>query len=658
MKIAIIGAGWVGCHLALKLKDSHEVVLYEEENVFSKTSLKNQNRLHLGFHYARSSLTRDLCKNTFNRFLNEYNDLVSNIPNNIYAIPETNSLIDLETYLKIFNGWSYEKVTPGYLKNIEGSIKVDEKYIDPIKSKKFFTEKLEDVIVKKKITKGDLAKLQKDYDLVLNCTNNVLNKNENVDYQLNSLFVYEKISNAEFGALTLVDGPLFSIFPYLNGTYLVSHVKYSPDSSIENEKKAELIEKDILKYFPNFKKHFKLVGVNESYKSKVKNLADPRVPVIVREDNLINIFTGKIQGIFQIEDYIKKEILDVNRTTEEDLKALFNKYLERDPNETEYVDHLGKDKNDFEHEIKNCKERAQLVTQPRVAVLLSGHARDMNILKTSYLIKYRKVDFFIFSWDQLGTWGTEADLNRPSVKDFLEQEYKKESRIKKYTIESNKDYIENNPIAPGIKFFRYSKVPEINIKSQLYAIMRSYQLMEEYMKETGIEYDLVVKTRFDMAITDFNLTADLIEDVKNNKIIFVPDHERAGHVHPLPSFCPSCDRIYENGIKVKHLFEHQNIICDTYAYGSVDSMKKYCDLYYSYEKLCKDFEAHNLSVIDKIKLTYEKDEGNYVIPMSVNNDVIAQRFLFCSYPERLFMHYLDDYLLPRARHIILRHSPV
>lgn len=658
MKIAIIGAGWVGCHLALKLKDAHEVVLYEEDSVFSKTSLKNQNRLHLGFHYARSSLTRDLCKNTFNRFLNEYNDLVSNIPNNIYAIPGADSLIDLETYLKIFDGWSYEKVEPEYLNNIEGSIRVDEKYIDPIKSKKFFTEKLQDVIVKKKITKGDLAKLQKDYDLILNCTNNVLNKNENVDYQLNSLFIYEKISDVQFGALTLVDGPLFSIFPYLDDTYLLSHVKHSPDTSMTNDEKVELMEKDVLKYFPDFKKHFKLTGVNESYKSKVRNSADPRIPVITKEDNLINIFTGKIQGIFQIEDYIKKEIQQVNQTTEEDLKFLFNKYLERDPNETEYVDHLGKDKIDFENEIQNCKERLQLVTQPRVAVLISGHARDMDILKTNYLIKYRRVDFFIFSWDQQGIWGTETDLDKPSIKDFLEREYKKEPRIKKYAIESNKDYIDNNAVDPDIKFFRYSKVPEINIKSQLYAVMRSYQLMEEYIKETGIEYDLVVKTRFDMAITDFNLTTDLIEDVNRNKIIFVPDHERAGHVHPAPSFCPSCDRIYDNGIKVKHIFSHQNIICDTYAYGSTASMKKYCYLYESYEKLCKEFEEHNLSVVDKIKLNYQKDKGNYVIPMSINNDVLAQRFLFCSYPERLFMHYLDDYLLPRARHIILRHSPV
>jgi hypothetical protein len=656
MKIAIIGAGWVGCHLALKLKDAHDVVLYEEEDVFAKTSLRNQNRLHLGFHYARSSVTRDLCKNTFNRFLNEYNDLVSNIPNNIYAVPDTNSLIDLNTYLKIFEDWSYETVNLKYLSNIEGSIRVDEKYIDPVKSRNFFKEKLEDIIVQKKITKSDLAKLRKEYDLVLNCTNNVLNKNENVDYQLASLFIYEKTSDIPFGALTLVDGPLFSIYPYLDGKYLVSHVKYSPDTSISNDEKVLLIEDDILKYFADFKNHFKLVGVNESYKSKVRNSADPRVPVVSREDNLINIFTGKIQGIFQIEDYIKEEIQQMNSADESDLKFLFNKYLERDPNEDEYKSHLGKDKTDFEKEIQNCKERLQLVKQPRVAVLISGHAREMDILKTSYLIKYRRVDFFIFSWDQLGIWGTETDLGKPVIKDFLEKEYAKEPRIKKYAIESNKDYIEKHPIGPDIKFFRYSKVPEINIKSQLYAVMRSYQLMEEYMEETGTTYDLVVKTRFDMAISDFSLTTELIEDVNKNKIIFVPDQERTGHAHPLPSFCVSCDRIYENGIKVKHIFEHQNIICDTYAYGSADSMKKYCYVYEQYEKLCKEFESHNISLIDKIKLSYSKDKGNYTIPMSINNDVLAQRFLFCSYPERLFMYYLNDYLLPKARHIILRHA--
>ena len=30
MKIAIIGGGWVGCHLAYKFKNTHQITLYEK----------------------------------------------------------------------------------------------------------------------------------------------------------------------------------------------------------------------------------------------------------------------------------------------------------------------------------------------------------------------------------------------------------------------------------------------------------------------------------------------------------------------------------------------------------------------------------------------------------------------------------------------------
>lgn len=657
MKIAIIGGGWVGCHLALKLKDTYEVTLFEEEGIFSKTSLRNQNRLHLGFHYARSSSTRDLCKTTFGRFLGEYGTLVSNISNNIYAVPQADSLIDLKTYLKIFESWNYTQIETPYLENIEGAIRVDEKYIDPIKAKSFFGEKLSDVLITKKIKESDLAKLKKDYDLVVNCTNNVLNKIDNTNYELNTLFIYEKTSDVEFGALTLVDGQLFSIFPYLDGTYLVSHVKYSPDSTIGNDKKVELIEKDVMKYFPDFKKHFKLSGVNESYKSKIRNAADPRVPIMTKEDNLISVFTGKIQGIFQIEDMIKKEITGINGANEDDVRSLFDKYLEREPNEIELRLHTGKDRVSFEEELKTCNERKELEKLPRVAVLISGHPRGMNFLKTSHRITKRRVDFFIFSWDQQGNWGEETDLDKKSVRSALEQEYSKDSRIKRFAIESNKDYIENNPTDQNITFFRYSRVPEINMQSQLYAIMRSYQLMEDYAKEKGITYDLVVKTRFEMGIKKFVLSEEMINDVNREKIIFFPNEKESGHPHPLPSYCTRCDNSYKQGIKVKHMFAHENPVCDTYAYGSMESMKKYCYLHEEYEKLNKSFEEHNLSVVDKIGIPYTKDQnGNYIIESGQNNDILGQKFLFCSYPERAFMHYLEDYLLPKAEHIVLGHN--
>ena len=72
MKIGIIGGGWVGCHLANKLKENHEITIFEKnKTIFSETSIKNQNRVHEGYHYARSYNTRELCKNTLNKFINE-----------------------------------------------------------------------------------------------------------------------------------------------------------------------------------------------------------------------------------------------------------------------------------------------------------------------------------------------------------------------------------------------------------------------------------------------------------------------------------------------------------------------------------------------------------------------------------------------------------
>ena len=150
MKIAIIGAGWLGCHLALKLRQNHQIKLYESESVFSQTSYRNQNRLHLGFHYARNSYTREMCRDTFNRFLDDYSFLTSEIENNIYAVPTQHSLIDFNTYIKIFDDYDYEIINLK-MDNIEGAIRVGERHIDPFKAKRFFESELQDVLKYAKI---------------------------------------------------------------------------------------------------------------------------------------------------------------------------------------------------------------------------------------------------------------------------------------------------------------------------------------------------------------------------------------------------------------------------------------------------------------------------------------------------------------------------
>ena len=73
MKIAIIGAGWFGCHLASELKnDGHSILLFEKEkDIFAGASGNNQNRLHLGYHYPRSESTIVQTINSYNSFFNK-----------------------------------------------------------------------------------------------------------------------------------------------------------------------------------------------------------------------------------------------------------------------------------------------------------------------------------------------------------------------------------------------------------------------------------------------------------------------------------------------------------------------------------------------------------------------------------------------------------
>lgn len=328
MKIAIIGGGWVGCHLAMKLKDNHEIKIFEKNNkLFQETSYNNQNRLHYGFHYARNSRTRELCKNTFDLFIKDYGFLVNDVPNNLYCVPKNKSLIDYETYKLIFDKFDY-KETNNTFNNLEGCVLTKEKHINFNSASEYFNKELKDFIVYKKLTKNHIKKLQKEYDLVINATNNSIKDKKNHDsfFELTISFLYKKIKKLNFDALTMVDGEFFSIYPYSNNIYTVTDVIYTPIKKFNSKKalikyqenldfndikkRKELVEKKIIEYYPNFVDDFKYHGYFLSTKSKVVSISDDRYPIITKDKNLISCFTGKIQGIYIIEDTIKKLIYD------------------------------------------------------------------------------------------------------------------------------------------------------------------------------------------------------------------------------------------------------------------------------------------------------------------------------------------------------------
>lgn len=324
MKIAIVGAGWVGCHLASKLIGTYDVDIYEAEDIFHSTSFYNQNRLHLGFHYARNQRTRLLCRNTFGRFNSDYEPLISNVDKNIYAIHDQ-SIIDFGTYtsiLKSENIW-YDECHLNTLNNIQGCINTKEKHIDFLKAKNYFKNLLGNHVIYKKI--DDVKELSQSYDFVINCTNNFIKNSEvNSFYELALTLLFEKINPNGFDALTIVDGNFFSIYPYQNNIYTLTDVEFTPlfkndnlDLVIKSKENIDIesvkikIVSKVLEVYPDFNNDFKYHGYFTSIKSKTYNNSADRYPIIGVNGNIINCFTGKIQGIYVIEDFIKNHILGV-----------------------------------------------------------------------------------------------------------------------------------------------------------------------------------------------------------------------------------------------------------------------------------------------------------------------------------------------------------
>mgnify|MGYP006268857467 CR=1 FL=1 len=326
MKIAIIGGGWVGCHLAYKLKGSHSVTLYEKnEKLFSETSFNNQNRLHSGFHYARNHKTREMCKDTFSKFMEDYGFLTKDVVNNLYCVPNTKSIIDYGTYIQIFKDYEKENSDITF-KDVEGCINTNERYIDFKASHDFFNEELKDIINHEEINSTKLRKISKQYDLVINATNNHIKDfhSNNAFYELTISLLYKKIKETPFDSLTLVDGEFFSIYPYKDDIFTLTDVEHTPikkfktpvklnefAKTIDNqliEKKKKLIEKKVKHYFPDFLSFYEYNGYFTSTKSKIVSTSDERYPVISKQNNIIHCFTGKIQGIYIIEKFVKDEI--------------------------------------------------------------------------------------------------------------------------------------------------------------------------------------------------------------------------------------------------------------------------------------------------------------------------------------------------------------
>jgi len=337
MKYVIVGAGWYGCHIAsFLLKNNKEIIIIDKANdFFTGSSSKNQNRLHLGFHYPRSIETINECKYGYTQFIAKYSQLITTIPNNNYYISRALSKMSIQEFIEKIDeaGLDYTSLATARhtllnLKGIEDTcFNTKEMYIDHRNARAHFKDTLsrylqqcsDEIFISLNSIKTHLE--LDESDVIINCTYNQLNPIEYEKYELYISLIY-RIDSIDTFAVTIMDGPFFSIYPYdiENKLYTVTSVEHGVlysgqsliDTSVSYEQLTDTrnkIEALLDDYIDNWRSQFEYVDYNLSWKTKPLTTSDDRSVRINREGNVINIYGGKITGIFNAEKYLENLLL-------------------------------------------------------------------------------------------------------------------------------------------------------------------------------------------------------------------------------------------------------------------------------------------------------------------------------------------------------------
>lgn len=336
LKIAIIGGGWYGCHIAASLNSlNFDITLFEQNNILLKeASGNNQFRLHLGFHYARDYRTRQQSRDGYHRFLERYEHLTKPIENNYYIVPTNDSLLDYMTYkiIMITSGIEFDEIhqIPTFLKNTKGIINTNERKILTQEARNYFKSILEGKIKFNTKVESVVENNQKviindeSFDFVIDATWGHLENQHSDFFYEPTLLLYYRTKEVNFPALTYVDGPLCSLYPTEDEEiYTLSSVPFTPLNKFDcasdarefvaniTEKmiyeKRKKMENQMLHYFPDFNKIFSYESPQLSIKTKPIGSNDDRSCYVQQNGKKITVMSGKIDTIF----YASQRIVEI-----------------------------------------------------------------------------------------------------------------------------------------------------------------------------------------------------------------------------------------------------------------------------------------------------------------------------------------------------------
>lgn len=319
--IAVVGGGWFGCHIAsvLKARGIPFELFEARARLFEGASGYNQNRLHLGFHYPRSAETRLQSRQGFAEFIKRYPSLSGAISANIYAIASGDSLTDYDTYCLVMGNSGLEiiETEPADigLENVDGALLCNERVIHTNKARSYFSELLRNDIRYEAFD----PRCRDDYSTVINCTNQLWRHDKEYDLRFEPCvtLVYSSPQNI---AITVMDGPFYSVYPFEEKTATLYSVEYSRIGKYDRHQEAQLhldrldsetidylrktMERGVSWFYPAFRDLYHFEGWYASIRSCPTTGYHSRVCHVSQEGNVLHVMPGKIDAIFYAEQKI------------------------------------------------------------------------------------------------------------------------------------------------------------------------------------------------------------------------------------------------------------------------------------------------------------------------------------------------------------------
>jgi len=216
----------------------------------------------------------------------------------------------------------------------------------------------------------------------------------------------------------------------------------------------------------------------------------------------------------------------------------------------------------------------------RIAVCISGQPRTWKTaaknIKNYFDLPGVTIDYFIHTWDT----NSYRDLNDTSDK-------KMDYKITKEEADEIKNIY--NPIL--MEFEKYDCTRFQRWNALFYSFMKSVWLKKKYELENDFEYDIVIKTRFDINFKQEGINAF---GKPLNKFYL---HE----IYPLVGY--TCNELFEHKFPTEF---NQNHFDDVLFYSDSKTMDIISNIYFWYKNIIKvsEFQAYKNEYISNHEFQY------------------------------------------------------